>query len=64
MPVITAPITMKAVDVMDKKEGEWSPVTRFVPSPGNMRMMKPFFRIGECEIRISLPPLISVNVIL
>ena len=44
-----APIVMKAVDVTNKAEGEWSPVTRFVKSPGSMMgMTKPFFRIGQC----------------
>ena len=51
MPVITAPVAMKATSVTDEAEGEWSPLTRFVKSQTGgsaMEMMrKPFYRIGQ-----------------
>ena len=56
MPVITAPVAMRATSVTDEPEGEWSPLTRFVKSQTGAAggsametmMRKPFYRIGQC----------------
>ena len=51
VPVITAPIVMKASTANMGEEtaaGEWTPVRRFVKSrqARQMAMARPFFRIG------------------
>ena len=54
VPVITAPVAMRATSVTDEPEGEWSPLTRFVKSQSGAdgsameTMRKPFYRIAEC----------------